>query len=103
MGITSWGIDCAIPGFPGVYAKVEKVMNWINYVTSEKTNNTTIISIDKDRQTILRSIAHPDDLMTIIQTSEYFLKIFWIFIVYNKSLYLSGQQRGEISRHFPEN
>ena len=75
MGITSWGIDCAIPGFPGVYAKVEKVMNWISFVTSEKTNDTTTISIDKDRQTILRSIAHPDDLMTIIQTSECFLKI----------------------------
>ena len=75
MGITSWGIDCAIPGFPGVYAKVAKVINWINFVTSEKTNNTTSISIDKDRQAILRSIAHPDDLMTIIQTSEYFLKI----------------------------
>ncbi|GAB0095143.1 trypsin [Sergentomyia squamirostris] len=33
VGVTSWGISCGCPGYPGVYAKVSAVRQWIRDIT----------------------------------------------------------------------
>ena len=36
----SWGYRCAHPGYPGIYAKVSAIIDWIR----ERTNTATVIS-----------------------------------------------------------
>lgn len=40
-GVTSWGQGCAVSGFPGIYARVQSVMAWVEDVMEGKMKRAT--------------------------------------------------------------
>ena len=40
-GVTSWGQGCALRGFPGIYARVQSVISWVEDVMDHKVRLVT--------------------------------------------------------------
>ena len=47
-GITSWGQDCATPGYPGLYARVTTFAKWIERATQPSYTGSLQVSVPDD-------------------------------------------------------
>ena len=67
-GITSWGIGCASDGFPGVYAKISAIIEWINQTVQSHSSTTAPSVVTSNSSLLLNSSKrYPADLFTVLR------------------------------------
>ena len=72
-GIVSWGINCGVDGFPGVYGEVWHYKEWILQKTLSAKITTTTSTITTKRTTAVSTTTTPDS------------QAIWIYIDATKS------------------
>ena len=67
-GITSWGIGCASDGFPGVYAKISAIIEWINQTVQSHSSTTAPPVVTSNSSLLLNSSKrYPADIFTVLR------------------------------------
>ena len=73
-GITSWGIGCATDGYPGVYAKVSAIIDWIKEITGHEEADVTTNAVTTTTPTTttspLGTVTYPSSLVDVIEEGK---------------------------------
>lgn len=80
-GITSWGLGCATEGYPGVFTRIDKYVDWIKYHCKDvKTLKRKVPEKPKfkENQNSTRNISQARNKPSSVLLSNYTLCLFFI-------------------------